>query len=105
MIHDVLYRYGFDEVSGNFQANNYDRAPRRGRRRVRAEAQDGNGTNNANFSTPAADGGAPRMQMYLWPGNQLGHQNQLVIGDDDLRRLVGALRARRCPTRACRAAR
>ena len=46
---------------------------------MRAEAADGNGTNNANFSTPAADGGAPRMQMYLWPGNQLGAQNQLVI--------------------------
>ena len=49
------------------------------RRPVRAEAADGNGTNNANFSTPAADGGAPRMQMYLWPGNQLGAQNQVVI--------------------------
>ena len=32
---------------------------------VRAEAQDGGGTNNANFSTPA-DGSRPRMQMYLW---------------------------------------
>ena len=36
---------------------------------VRCEAADGSGTNNANFSTPAADGaGAPRMQMFLWPG-------------------------------------
>ncbi|MEV6817092.1 M36 family metallopeptidase, partial [Micromonospora sp. NPDC051296] len=40
---------------------------------------DGGGTNNANFSTPAADGGTPRMQMYLWPGNQLGAQNQVVL--------------------------
>ena len=32
---------------------------------VNAEAQDGSGTNNANFSTPA-DGGSGRMQMYLW---------------------------------------
>ena len=47
-------------------------AAARGGDAVRAEAADGNGTNNANFSTPAADGGAPRMQMYLWPGNQLG---------------------------------
>ena len=28
-------------------------------------AQDGGGTNNANFGTPA-DGAVPRMQMYLW---------------------------------------
>ena len=80
MIHDVLYRFGFDDPSGNFQADNYDRGGGEGDY-VRAEAQDGNGTNNANFSTPAADGGAPRMQMYLWPGNQLeGEQNQLTIG-------------------------
>jgi hypothetical protein len=32
---------------------------------VRAEAQDGSGTNNANFSTPP-DGSRPRMQMYVW---------------------------------------
>ena len=32
---------------------------------VNAEAQDGGGTNNANFATPG-DGSRPRMQMYLW---------------------------------------
>ena len=32
---------------------------------VNAEAQDGGGTNNANFATPS-DGSRPRMQMYLW---------------------------------------
>ena len=52
MIHDVLYRFGFDDPSGNFQADNYDRGGGEGDY-VRAEAQDGNGTNNANFSTPA----------------------------------------------------
>ncbi len=52
MIHDLLYRYGFDEASGNFQANNYGRGGTGGDY-VRAEAADGNGTNNANFSTPA----------------------------------------------------
>ena len=67
---------------------------------MRAEAADGNGTNNANFSTPAADGGAPRMQMYLWPGNQLGAAEPLVIGGDHLRRVVGALRAAGAATRA-----
>ena len=34
---------------------------------MNAEAQDGGGTDNANFSTPP-DGGNPRMQMYLWGG-------------------------------------
>ncbi|PZG19953.1 metalloprotease, partial [Micromonospora craterilacus] len=78
IIHDVSYRYGFDEASGNFQANNYGRGGVGGDY-VRAEAADGGGTNNANFSTPAADGGTPRMQMYLWPGNQFGAQNQVVV--------------------------
>jgi extracellular elastinolytic metalloproteinase len=79
VIHDVLYRYGFDEASGNFQVNNYGRGGTGGDD-VRAEAADGGGTNNANFSTPAADGGRPRMQMYLWPGNQFGAQNTVTVG-------------------------
>ena len=82
MIHDILYRYGFDEVSGNFQANNYGNAPTSDAGDyVRAEAQDGNGTNNANFSTPAEDGGSPRMQMYVWPGSTttFGQPNEVVI--------------------------
>ena len=78
MIHDVLYRYGFDDVSGNFQSDNYGRGGS-GNDAVRAEAADGSGTNNANFSTPAADGGAPRMQMYLWPGSQFGQPNSVTI--------------------------
>ena len=78
IIHDVMYLYGFDEASGNFQANNYGRGGGQGDY-VRAEAADGGGTNNANFSTPAQDGGTPRMQMYLWPGNQFGSQNQVVV--------------------------
>lgn len=63
--HDVLYRYGFDEPSGNFQENNYGRGGT-GTDYVRSEIHDGGGTNNANFSTPAADGGTPRLQSYLW---------------------------------------
>lgn len=78
VIHDVTYQYGFDEVSGNFQANNYGRGGNGGDY-VRAEAADGGGTNNANFSTPAVDGGTPRMQMYLWPGTQFGSPNQVVV--------------------------
>lgn len=64
IIHDISYLYGFDEVSGNFQTNNQGRGGT-GNDAVLAEAQDGSGLNNANFSSPA-DGSAGRMQMYLW---------------------------------------
>ncbi|MEP7165123.1 MAG: M36 family metallopeptidase [Ferruginibacter sp.] len=65
-VHDVLYHVGFDEVAGNFQQNNYGHGGQ-GNDYVKAEAFDGSGTNNANFSTPA-DGASGRMQMYLWSG-------------------------------------
>lgn len=64
IIHDVFYGYGFDEAAENFQQNNYGRGGL-GNDYVQAEAQDGGGTNNANFSTPP-DGLRPRMQMFLW---------------------------------------
>lgn len=72
MMHDILYHYGFDEASGNFQKNNYGN-PGNGNDFVVADAQDGSGLNNANFGTPP-DGSNPRMQMYLWsaPGKVLG---------------------------------
>jgi len=67
LIHDTLYAAGFTEAEGNFQADNFGRGGR-ARDPVNAEAQDGGGTDNANFATPA-DGRSPRMQMYLWsPG-------------------------------------
>jgi len=64
IIHDLSYLYGFKEINGNFQANNQGRGGL-GNDYVIADAQDGGGTQNANFSTPP-DGGRPRMQMYLW---------------------------------------
>jgi uncharacterized repeat protein (TIGR01451 family) len=67
MLHDITYAYGFDEEAGNFQDNNYDRGGS-GNDYVNANAQDGGGTNNANFSTPP-DGFNGRMQMYLWNSN------------------------------------
>jgi extracellular elastinolytic metalloproteinase len=62
IIHDVQYQHGFTESAGNFQVNNFGRGGS-GNDDVRAEAQDGGGNCNANFSTPT-DGGRPRMQMY-----------------------------------------
>ncbi len=63
-IHDFSYRLGFTETARNFQTNNYGRGGL-GNDSVRAEAQDGSGTNNANFATPP-DGSRPRMQQYLF---------------------------------------
>jgi hypothetical protein len=64
LMHDVMYQYGFTEAASNFQTDNQGRGGT-GSDQVRAEAQDGLGTNNANFSTPP-DGISGRMQMYLF---------------------------------------
>ena len=68
MIHDLFYTYGFDEQSGNFQDYNFGHGGL-GDDAVQANAQDGSGTNNANFATPP-DGQRPRMRMYYWTGAQ-----------------------------------
>src|SRR5690554_2601416 len=81
VMHDVWYRYGFDEVSGNFQQNNYGNGGL-GNDAVRAEAQDGESVGNANFATPT-DGGAPRMQMYLWPAPG-GVQNLVTVNNTSI---------------------
>ena len=74
-VHDILYFYGFDEASGNFQANNYGRGrtnvvngnsePVGDGDPVFASGQDPNGFNNATFGTDP-DGEIGVMQMFLW---------------------------------------
>ncbi len=64
VVHDVTFRYGFNEEAGNFQTSNYS-GRGRGGDEVQAEAQDGSGVLNANFSTPP-EGVPGRMQMYMW---------------------------------------
>jgi extracellular elastinolytic metalloproteinase len=94
VVHDVQYQYGFDEAAGNFQVNNYGRGGA-GNDSVQAEAQDGGGTNNANFATPP-DGSRPRMQMYVWtaptPDRDGDVDNGIVVheyGHGISNRLVG----------------
>ena len=70
IVHDLMYRYGFDEASGNFQVSNYGRGGTGGDD-VRCEGMDGSGQSNANFSTPANDGGRPRMQTMIEFGSGL----------------------------------
>ncbi|KAJ1804750.1 hypothetical protein LPJ75_005504, partial [Coemansia sp. RSA 2598] len=64
IMHDLSFIYGFDEAAGNFQDVNYS-GEGQGNDAVIANAQDGSGTNNANFATPP-DGQRPRMRMYVW---------------------------------------
>ncbi len=73
LCHDVFYYYGFDEASGNFQENNYGNGSQ-GNDQVFADAQDGSGTNNANFGTPP-DGENPRMQMFEWTITEVSFVN------------------------------
>ena len=87
MMHDVMYGFGFNEQAGNFQFNNYGKGGS-GNDQVNAEAQDGSGTSNANFSTPA-DGTSGRMQMFLW----LSAGNETYIAKPDS--LIGSIDSRR----------
>ncbi len=64
MIHDIAYRFGFDEPAGNFQLNNYGHGGE-GNDPVMAQALDGSGQDNSEFVlTPDGDPGI--MQMYRW---------------------------------------
>lgn len=69
-LHDDWYDNGFDEAAGNAQADNYGRGGK-GEDSIWAHGQDMSGLNNANMATPP-DGLPPRMQMYLWSGENVG---------------------------------
>lgn len=104
VIHDIFYHYGFDEVSGNFQENNYDRGGL-GADPVYADVQDGldfGALNNAFFEvTP--DGIPPHMGMYVWdfaePDRDSSLDNGIIIheyGHGISSRLVGGPSAPEC---------
>jgi uncharacterized repeat protein (TIGR01451 family) len=65
-MHDQLYELGFTEAAGNYQKDNFGRGGL-GNDAIQADAQDGSGFNNANF-TPAPDGVPGRVQMYVFSG-------------------------------------
>ncbi|MCG2419635.1 M36 family metallopeptidase, partial [Aequorivita sp. F47161] len=77
IMHDVLYQYGFDEASGNFQENNYLRGGL-GSDSVNANAQ-APGNCNANFGTPV-DGSNPTMNMFLCSNSTPAHDGSLDAG-------------------------
>ncbi|KAJ2720965.1 hypothetical protein GGI07_004278 [Coemansia sp. Benny D115] len=80
VMHDLSFAYGFDEAAGNFQAVNYG-GQGVGGDFVVAFAQDGSGTNNANFATPP-DGENGVMRMYTWtvttPGRDGDFEQDIV---------------------------
>ncbi|KNE65471.1 hypothetical protein AMAG_11092 [Allomyces macrogynus ATCC 38327] len=64
--HDLSYQYGFDEVSGNFQVDNFGKGGA-GNDAVLAYAQSADGHDNANFATPP-DGEQPVTRQYIFLG-------------------------------------
>jgi len=64
--HDEMYKFGFNEIAGNFQHFNFGRGGIEGDR-VSLEVQDSSGTTSANFAT-GPDGARGRMQNFIWPG-------------------------------------
>lgn len=62
ILHDITYRYGFDEASGNFQENNYGNGGL-GSDGVNANVQ-APGNCNATMGTPP-DGSNPTMNMFI----------------------------------------
>ncbi|MFP5042955.1 M36 family metallopeptidase [Parasediminibacterium sp. JCM 36343] len=80
IMHDISYQYGFTESAGNFQNTNTINGVKRGGiggDYVYAEAQDGSGIGNANFSTNP-DGQISRMQMYLFQPTVVTNANVTI---------------------------
>ena len=77
IVHDVTYEYGFDEVAGNFQNDNFGLGGL-GNDRVNANAQ-APGNCNANFGTPP-DGSAPTMNMFNCNNASPAHDGDLDNG-------------------------
>lgn len=77
IIHDICYHYGFDEVSGNFQDNNYGNGGEDDDF-VEVRVQDDLFTCNGRFGTPP-DGENPTMQMFLCDGRDGAFGNVITI--------------------------
>jgi len=80
-LHDVYYKFGFNEQFGNFQVNNFGKGGA-GNDPVKVLIQDRSGSNNANFATPV-DGFSPKMRLYPFtsqsPEKDSALVNQIMI--------------------------
>ncbi|KAL2911068.1 decapping endonuclease targeting mRNA [Polyrhizophydium stewartii] len=81
VLHDISYQYGFTEKAGNFQLSNNGKGGK-ANDAVTVSVQDPNGTDNADFSTPA-DGQAPLMRMFVFtsttPNRDGGLENVIPL--------------------------
>ncbi|KAJ1303752.1 hypothetical protein OPQ81_008176 [Rhizoctonia solani] len=84
MYHDLLYSYGFDEASGNFQQYNFGKRGEEGDAIV-LDAQDGEFVNAASFNI-TADGEQGVCRMHLW-----NHSNPMRDGGLDAGILIHEL--------------
>jgi len=97
LVHDIFYNFGFTEAGRNFQFDNFMKGGD-GNDEILAQAQDGGGTNNANFLT-LRDGVNGQMQMYLWTSSTVDSLVQItsvsipttVEGGEKFESLQGAL--------------
>lgn len=80
-LHDDWYDNGFNEAAGNAQLDNYGRGGKDDDP-IWAHGMDMSGLNNANMATPP-DGLRPRMQMYLWSGENTGALEIKGLGSFD----------------------
>ena len=78
VVHDIMYHYGFDEQSGNFQEINYS-GTGIGGDSVNVDAQDGANLNNASFGS-AADGFNGKMNMFLWDAPLPTEETFMFVG-------------------------
>lgn len=68
-MHDWAYRYGFTEVAGNFQTENFGKGGK-GKDAVLASDLDPSSSDNAYFATPP-DGQAPTMDMFSFDQTEI----------------------------------
>ncbi len=77
VIHDIMYQFGFDEVSGNFQENNYGKGGLE-QDYVIAEVQSDYMTCNASFGAPP-DGQNPGLNMYICEDKDSAYDNLVIL--------------------------
>jgi|GEM_PF-247138 len=73
LMHDVWYQYGFNELSGNFQNDNFGNGGL-GNDFIVLDTRDGGTLNNGAFSSPP-DGFNGYMELYHWTGNRSYYLN------------------------------
>ncbi|KAI8058171.1 Fungalysin metallopeptidase-domain-containing protein [Syncephalis plumigaleata] len=70
-LHDFFYAYGFDEISGNFQMDNFGKGGK-GNDPVIAMTLDDSETNNSAF-IPAPEGESPELHIYRYDNSNPRH--------------------------------